>query len=85
MARRHPSPNWRFQLDSLGWGNHFIEVSLDQENRVWLFLHSGSRGVGNKLAIRQIKVVLEHCKKRWISLPDPDLACLVQGDREFWD
>src|SRR5829696_1147966 len=44
------SPNWRLQLGSLGSGNHFIEVSLDEDDRVWLFLHSGSRGVGNKLA-----------------------------------
>ena len=43
------SPNWRLQLGSLGSGNHFIEVSLDEEDRVWLFLHSGSRGVGNRL------------------------------------
>src|SRR5215472_3738448 len=41
------APNWRLQLGSLGSGNHFIEVSLDTDDRVWLFLHSGSRGVGN--------------------------------------
>ena len=41
---------WRLQLGTLGSGNHFIEVSLDEEDRVWLFLHSGSRGVGNKIA-----------------------------------
>lgn len=79
------APNWRLQLGSLGSGNHFIEVSLDELDRVWLFLHSGSRGVGNKLAVRHIKIALEQCRKRWISLPDPDLAYLVQGDREFWD
>src|SRR3984885_6028090 len=43
------APSWRLQLGSLGSGNHFIEVSLDEEDRVWLFLHSGSRGVGNRL------------------------------------
>jgi tRNA-splicing ligase RtcB len=79
------APNWRLQLGSLGSGNHFIEVSLDEHGRVWLFLHSGSRGVGNKLAMRHIKIAQEQCRKRWISLPDPDLAYLVQGDREFWD
>jgi tRNA-splicing ligase RtcB len=79
------APNWRLQLGSLGSGNHFIELSLDEEDRVWLFLHSGSRGVGNKLAVRHIRIALEQCRKRWISLPDPDLAYLVQGDREFWD
>jgi tRNA-splicing ligase RtcB len=40
--------NWTLQLGSLGSGNHFIEISLDEENRVWLFLHSGSRGVGKQ-------------------------------------
>jgi tRNA-splicing ligase RtcB len=79
------APNWRLQLGSLGSGNHFIEVSLDEADHVWLFLHSGSRGVGNKLAMRHIKVAQEQCRKRWISLPDPDLAYLVEGDREFWD
>jgi tRNA-splicing ligase RtcB len=78
------APNWGNQLGSLGSGNHFIEVSLDEEDRVWLFLHSGSRGVGNKLATKWIKVAQEQCKKRWISLPDPDLAYLVEGDDEFW-
>ena len=50
------APNWRLQLGSLGSGNHFIEVSLDERDRVWLFLHSGSRGVGNRLAQRHIKI-----------------------------
>jgi tRNA-splicing ligase RtcB (3'-phosphate/5'-hydroxy nucleic acid ligase) len=78
------APNWRLQLGSLGSGNHFIEVSLDQEQRVWLFLHSGSRGVGNKLAMKHIRVAQEQCRRRWISLPDPDLAYLVEGEDEFW-
>ena len=78
------APSWRLQLGSLGSGNHFIEVSLDETDAVWLFLHSGSRGVGNKLAIKHIKVAQQQCAKRWIRLPDPDLAYLVEGDREFW-
>jgi tRNA-splicing ligase RtcB (3'-phosphate/5'-hydroxy nucleic acid ligase) len=78
------SPNWRLQLGSLGSGNHFIEVSLDERGVVWLFLHSGSRGVGNKLAMRHIKIAQALCKKWWISLPDPDLAYLVEGTDEFW-
>jgi tRNA-splicing ligase RtcB (3'-phosphate/5'-hydroxy nucleic acid ligase) len=78
------APNWRLQLGSLGSGNHFIEVSLDEGNQVWLFLHSGSRGVGNKLAIRHIKIAQQQCQRRWISLPDPDLAYLVEGEPEFW-
>jgi tRNA-splicing ligase RtcB len=78
------APNWRMQLGSLGSGNHFIEVSLDENDRVWLFLHSGSRGVGNKLAMKHITVAQKQCEKRWISLPDRDLAYLVEGEPEFW-
>jgi tRNA-splicing ligase RtcB len=78
------APNWELQLGSLGSGNHFIEVSLDEEDGVWLFLHSGSSGVGNKLATKHIKVAQKQCRQRWISLPDPDLAYLVEGEPEFW-
>ena len=78
------APNWRVQLGSLGSGNHFIEVSLDETDAVWLFLHSGSRGVGNKLAQKHIKVAQQQCERRWIQLPDPDLAYLVEGEAEFW-
>jgi tRNA-splicing ligase RtcB len=78
------APNWRHQLGSLGSGNHFIEVSEDENGFVWLFLHSGSRGVGNKLAQKWIKTAQQQCTKRWISLPDPDLAYLVEGEPEFW-
>jgi tRNA-splicing ligase RtcB (3'-phosphate/5'-hydroxy nucleic acid ligase) len=78
------APTWRNQVGSLGSGNHFIEVSIDEEQRVWLFLHSGSRGVGNKLASLHIKVAQRQCATRWITLPDPDLAYLVEGDAEFW-
>jgi tRNA-splicing ligase RtcB len=75
--------NWRLQLGSLGSGNHFIEVSLDETDRVWLFLHSGSRGVGNKIATHHIAVARELMRKWWIDLPDPDLAYLVEGTHEF--
>jgi tRNA-splicing ligase RtcB (3'-phosphate/5'-hydroxy nucleic acid ligase) len=76
--------NWRLQLGSLGSGNHFIEVSLDEEDRVWLFLHSGSRGVGNKLANKHIKIAQKLAAKWWIQLPDPDLAYLPEQTAEFW-
>lgn len=79
------APNWRFQLGSLGSGNHFIEISLDEHGRLWAFLHSGSRGVGNKLAVKHIKVAQRLCGKWWIHLPDPDLAYLPEGTDEFWD
>jgi tRNA-splicing ligase RtcB (3'-phosphate/5'-hydroxy nucleic acid ligase) len=78
------APNWRLQLGSLGSGNHFIEISLDEQDRLWLFLHSGSRGVGNKLAQRHIKIAQALAKKWWITLPDPDLAYLAEGTDEFW-
>ncbi len=76
--------SWREQLGSLGSGNHFIEVSLDEQDRVWLFLHSGSRGVGNKIAQHHIKVADQLMERYWISLPDRDLAYLVEGTDEFW-
>jgi tRNA-splicing ligase RtcB (3'-phosphate/5'-hydroxy nucleic acid ligase) len=76
--------NWRLQLGTLGSGNHFIEVSLDENDAVWLFLHSGSRGVGNKIAQHHIKVAQQRCKQWWIELPDRDLAYLVEGTPEFW-
>jgi len=76
--------NWKLQLGSLGSGNHFIEVTVDETGAVWLFLHSGSRGVGNKIAQHHIKVAADLMKQYWISLPDPDLAYLVEGTEEFW-
>ncbi|MFE7197122.1 RtcB family protein [Microbacterium oxydans] len=75
--------NWRLQLGTLGSGNHFIEVSVDELDRVWLFLHSGSRGVGNKIAGHHIGVAQRLAKHWWIDLPDPDLAYLVEGTPEF--
>ncbi|WP_435742685.1 RtcB family protein [Microbacterium sp. PMB16] len=75
--------NWRLQLGTLGSGNHFIEVSVDELDRVWLFLHSGSRGVGNKIAMKHISVAQRLAKQWWIDLPDPDLAYLVEGTPEF--
>jgi tRNA-splicing ligase RtcB (3'-phosphate/5'-hydroxy nucleic acid ligase) len=75
--------NWRLQLGTLGSGNHFIEVSLDEDDGVWLFLHSGSRGVGNKIAQHHIKVAQRLCKQWWVELPDRDLAYLVEGTDEF--
>jgi len=75
--------NWKLQLGTLGSGNHFIEVSVDETDAVWLFLHSGSRGVGNRIAGHHIKVAQALMEKWWITLPDPDLAYLVEGTREF--
>ncbi|WP_040163101.1 RtcB family protein [Microbacterium gorillae] len=77
------APQWRLQLGSLGSGNHFIEVSVDELDRVWMFLHSGSRGVGNRIATHHIAVAQRLAKQWWIELPDPDLAYLVEGTDEF--
>jgi len=75
--------NWRLQLGSLGSGNHFIEVSVDELDRVWLFLHSGSRGIGNRIAMHHIGVAQRLATQWWIDLPDADLAYLVEGTPEF--
>lgn len=80
---RQYAGNWELQLGTLGSGNHFIEVSLDETDAVWLFLHSGSRGVGNKIAQHHIKVAQRLMEKWYIALPDNDLAYLVEGTPEF--
>lgn len=71
------------QFGSLGSGNHFIEICLDEASQVWIMLHSGSRGVGNVLASKHIDRAKELMKKYFISLPDPDLAYLVRDTPEF--
>ncbi len=73
--------SWPLQLGSLGSGNHFIEVSLDEADRVWLFLHSGSRGVGNRLAQKHVRVARD--RRAGTDLPDRDLAWLAEGEPEF--
>ena len=77
--------NWELHLGTLGSGNHFIEITVDEEDNIWLFLHSGSRGIGNKIACYHIEKAQEFCKKAFISLDDPDLAYLVEGTPEFTD
>jgi tRNA-splicing ligase RtcB (3'-phosphate/5'-hydroxy nucleic acid ligase) len=71
------------QFGTLGSGNHFVEVCLDERDRVWTVLHSGSRGIGNQLAQRAIAEAKGLMKQRFISLEDPDLAYLVQGEPSF--
>ncbi|MBM7278536.1 RtcB family protein [Gordonia rubripertincta] len=88
------SPKWREQLGSLGGGNHFIELCEqvgDEQSgdegtgSIWLFLHSGSRGVGNKIAQKHIKVAQKLCRRWHIQLAHPDLAYLASGTPEFGD
>jgi tRNA-splicing ligase RtcB len=71
------------QFGTLGSGNHFVEVCLDERDRVWTVLHSGSRGIGNQLAVRAIAEAKGLMKQRFIDLEDPDLAYLVQGEPSF--
>jgi tRNA-splicing ligase RtcB (3'-phosphate/5'-hydroxy nucleic acid ligase) len=71
------------QMGSLGGGNHFLEVCLDAEDRVWLMLHSGSRNIGNMLAQNHISTAKELAKLAETHLSDPDLAYFVAGTAEF--
>lgn len=73
------------QLGTLGTGNHFIELSATEAGEVWIVLHSGSRGLGNKIGSYFTSKAKELCKKWFIELPDPELAYLVQGTQEFDD
>ncbi len=71
------------QFGSLGSGNHFVEVCLDESGRVWVVLHSGSRGIGNKLAQSHINGAKRLMAKYFITLDDPDLAYFVEHTPEF--
>ncbi|MCH8075166.1 MAG: RtcB family protein [SAR324 cluster bacterium] len=71
------------QMGSLGGGNHFIEICLDEEETVWVMLHSGSRNVGKTLAERHINEAKDLMKRMTIHLPDRNLAYLTQGTAEF--
>jgi tRNA-splicing ligase RtcB len=93
MTQKHPQllksfgtfSKWVNQMGTLGGGNHFIEVCLDEENRVWVMLHSGSRGIGNAMADYFIKLA-RHDMERWmINLPDRDLAYFPEGGEHFDD
>lgn len=70
-------------LGTLGTGNHFIEVCLDENQQVWFMLHSGSRGVGNRIGSYFIELAKEDMKRWFIDLPDKDLAYLPQGSEHF--
>jgi tRNA-splicing ligase RtcB len=74
---------WEIQLGSLGSGNHFIEVCLDENEIVWIVLHSGSRGIGNQLAQKHIKVAQKLMDDMHGVLKDKDLAYLPEGTQGF--
>lgn len=73
----------KLQLGTLGGGNHFIEICLDTEGRVWIMLHSGSRNLGKVVAERHIHDAKNLMKRMFIDLIDPDLAYFVQDTPEF--
>lgn len=72
-------------MGTLGGGNHFIEVCLDEANRVWVMLHSGSRGIGNAIGSHFIEVAKGEMRRWHINLPDEDLAYLPEGTQHFDD
>lgn len=73
------------QLGTLGGGNHFIEICLDLQDRVWVMLHSGSRGIGNAIGTYFIEKAKEEMKRWHVNLPDIDLAYLPEGSQHFDD
>lgn len=74
-----------FQLGTLGGGNHFIEVCVDEYDRVWLMLHSGSRGIGNSIGQYFIELAKKDMGQLLGALPDRDLAYFSQGTKHFDD
>jgi tRNA-splicing ligase RtcB len=72
-------------LGTLGTGNHFIELCLDEADRVWFMLHSGSRGVGNRIGTHFIELAKKDMKRWFVNLPDADLAYFPEGTEHFDD
>ena len=93
MTDKHPqllktfgkSSDWVRQMGSLGGGNHFIELCLDESDRIWVMLHSGSRGVGNAIGNYFIALARQDMERWMISLPDRDLAYFPEGTGHFDD
>lgn len=76
---------WKSQLGSLGGGNHFIELCLDENSDLWIMLHSGSRGIGNRIGTHFIALAKQEMERWHIHLPDRNLAYLPEGTRYFGD
>jgi len=83
--RKGKKSSWAHQMGSLGGGNHFIEVCLDESNRVWAMLHSGSRGVGNAIGTYFIELAKKDFQQNNLVLPDRDLAYFPEGAQHFGD
>lgn len=84
MQRRFDE-TWMCQLGSLGGGNHFIELCLDEADRVWVMLHSGSRGIGNVIGRYFIEAARKEALRQQVNLPDRDLAYFSEGSVWFDD
>lgn len=85
---RHPgalSKNAVKQLGTLGTGNHFIEVCADEDGDIWVVIHSGSRGFGNRIGSYFTRLAKEQCAAWHVQLPDPDLAYFPRHTQEFSD
>jgi tRNA-splicing ligase RtcB (3'-phosphate/5'-hydroxy nucleic acid ligase) len=82
---RGKSTNWALQMGTLGGGNHFIELCIDDDGRVWVMLHSGSRGIGNAIGTYFIDLARRDMERWFIQLPDRDLAYLPEGSEHFED
>lgn len=90
IGNKHPSISQAAKraphhLGTLGTGNHFIEVCLDTEQHVWIMLHSGSRGIGNRIGSYFIESAKEDMRRWFINLPDADLAYIPEGSTKFDD
>ena len=88
ITDKHPSiakSNHVVHLGTLGTGNHFIEICLDEADRVWVMLHSGSRGVGNRIGSHFIRLAQDDMGVHLKNLPDRDLAYLEEGTEHFDD
>ena len=83
LSQRHSIEKAKAQVGTLGGGNHFEEICLDTNGEVWIVLHSGSRGIGNKLAMGHIEKAKGLIQRMFITLPDPDLAYFVMDTPEY--
>lgn len=83
LLKRIKPGKYARQLGTLGSGNHFIELCLDEDDDVWIMLHSGSRGVGNAIGSYFIELAKQEMRTHFINLPDQDLAYLPEGTRHY--
>ena len=85
QKRKGKNTSWAHQLGTLGGGNHFIEICLDESGQVWVMLHSGSRGIGNAIGTYFIELAKRDAERNQLRLPDRDLAYFPEGARHFDD